>query len=94
MNPADPEGRRETRRIVEVAGHGVFNHSAQLVQSLSLGMDAIPKGGSRLAAVRLVLAHIKDDLAHRRKTSPTGSRLTLFKCNNKWETTNPSNPSP
>ena len=51
-------------RFVEVTLDGVFDHSAQFFQSVSLGMDAVPQRGSRIAAVRLVIEYLKNDLAH------------------------------
>jgi len=61
--------------IFEVALDGLAHHGAQFLAGLGLRVDAIPESLGNVAAINLVLAHLKDDLAHGSK--PSG-RLTVL----------------
>src|ERR1035437_577 len=76
MHKMEADDLRRLHRLVEVTVNGVLDHGAQLLQSVPLGMDALGRGGSRIAAARLVLTHLKDDLAHRKLTLPVWINAT------------------
>ena len=65
--------------LVEVGAHGIFDHGAQLFKAFGLGLDDLAEDRGCVAAVRLVAAHFKEDLAHLRKTSlPEQKTITLL----------------
>jgi hypothetical protein len=59
-----PDNLRSFHRLIDVAADGILHHRAHLFHSVALRMDPLAKGGSRKAPIHLVLAHLKDDLAH------------------------------
>ena len=61
----DDLGHVTGNAIAKMTAHRVFDHLAQLAESITLGNDAMPQGRGHIAAINLVFLHIKDDLAHR-----------------------------
>ena len=59
-----PDNLRRLHGFIEVAANSILYQRADLLHSVALRMDPLAKGGSRKAPIHLVLAHLKDDLAH------------------------------
>jgi hypothetical protein len=63
-NKVQSDDLRRFHGLIELTPNRVPDHGAQLFEGLTLGVDAVTQRGSGIPAVRLVLMHLKYDLAH------------------------------
>lgn len=70
-------GHRSCRVIAEVAIHGIPDHGAQLLQSLSLCYYGVPERRSHEAAIRRVFLDFENDLTHVALIAPPGRRVNV-----------------
>jgi hypothetical protein len=68
---------RARRAIAEVTIHGIPDHGAQLLQSLSLCHDGMPERRSHEAAIRRVFLDFENDLAHGAQVAPSSRRVNV-----------------
>ena len=80
---SDDLRQRAGRAVAEMAMDGVAHHRAQFLDRVALGGDGVAEGRGDKAAIRLVFAHFKDDLAAHGRDYHTRARRRAR--DNIWE---------